>query len=346
LPIRQKNLGRDHLQVADVLFKLGIAHKNRDEFELSSDCLNECLRIRTNMIGQEHTLVADTLYELAGTLRGSLQVSGKLDPTQCYVDAIRIYRQSLGESHVKVAKCLARLGDILEAKKDNKKAGNCYEKAVAIFEVKLKRNPTPEMIQDYNVVRDYEAYAEVLLDWASFLDKTGNDGSAMKTYRRALVLLQVLRSQDDEVINHTLCRIANVLGREGRSREAVQLLEQVKERRIAAVGENHPLVADIYFSLGRLCEKKREYQEAIDALETCLRIRRATLGPFSEEVGGVITEIGVVQAHNAEFAKAIRTWDEALAIYKKTGLSDEDLAIADVREHQQNAKHMLEAMDG
>jgi tetratricopeptide (TPR) repeat protein len=136
-----------------------------------------------------------------------------------------------------------------------------------------------------------------------------------------------------------------VLGREGRSREAVQLLEQVKERRIAAVGENHPLVADIYFSLGRLCEKKREYQEAIDALETCLRFA-ATLGPFSEEVGGVITEIGVVQAHNAEFAKAIRTWDEALAIYKKAGLSDEDLAIADVREHQQNAKHMLEAMDG
>jgi tetratricopeptide (TPR) repeat protein len=132
------------------------------------------------MIGQEHTLVADTLYELAGTLRGSLQVSGKLDPTQCYVDAIRIYRQSLGESHVKVAKCLTRLGDILEAKKDNKKAGNCYEKAVAIFEVKLKRNPTPEMIQDYNVVRDYEAYAEALLDWASFLDKTGNDGIAMK----------------------------------------------------------------------------------------------------------------------------------------------------------------------
>lgn len=345
LPIRQKNLGRDHRSVADVLFKLGIAHKSREEFELSSDCLSECLRIRTNTMGQEHTLVADTLYELAGTLRDSLQVSRKHDPSQCYVDAIRIYRQSLGESHIKVAKCLARLGDILETKKDNKKAGNCYEKAVAIFEVKLKSNPTSEMMEDYKLERDYEAYAEVLLDWARFLDNTGNDGSAMKTYRRALVLLHVLRSKDDEVIDNTLCRIANVLGRGGRSGEAVQLLEQVKERRIASVGENHPLVADIYFSLAQLCEKKRDYQEAIDALETCLRIRRATLGQFSKEVGVVITQIGVVQAHQAEFAKAIRTWDEALAIYKKAGLSDEDLAIADVREHQQNAKHMFETMN-
>lgn len=346
LPIRQKNLGHDHLLVAEVLYKLGISHKKRDEFELGSDCLSECLRIRTNAIGQEDTLVADTLFELAGTLKDSLQVSGKLDPSQCYVDAIRIYRQSLGESHVKVAKCLARLGDILEAKKEIKKAGNCYEKAVAIFEVKLKANPTPEIMRDYNLERDYEAYAEVLLDWAKFLDNTGNDGSAMKTYRRALVLFHVVCGQDDEVIDNTLCRIANVLGRQGRSGEAVQLLEQVKERRIDAVGEDHPLVADVYFSLAQLCEKNRDYQAAIVALENCLRIRRGAIGPFAVEVGAVITQIGVVQAHKAEFGKAIRTWDEALAIYKKAGLTEEDVAVVDVREHQQNANHMLESLEG
>ncbi len=307
--------------------------------------MSECLRIRTSAIGQENTLVADTLFELAGTLKASLQVSGKLDPSQCYVDAIRIYRQSLGESHVKVAKCLARLGDILDAKKDTKKAGSCYEKAVAIFEVKLKANPTPDMMRDYNVERDYEAYAEALLDWARFLDNTGNDGSAMKTYRRALVLLQVVRAQDDEVIDSTLCRIANILNRQGRSAEAVQLLDQVKERRIAAVGEDHPLVADIYFALSHVYEKRRDYQDAIDTLETCLRIRRATLGPFSEEVGAVLTQIGVVQSLKAEFAKAIRTWDEALAIYNKSGLSGDHPAVAEVREHQQNAKRMLATTD-
>jgi tetratricopeptide (TPR) repeat protein len=296
-------------------------------------------------MGQDHDVVADTLFELAGTLKDSLQVSGKLEPSQCYVDAIRIYRQSLGESHVKVAKCLARLGDILEAKKDLKKAGNCYEKAVAIFEVKLKANPTPEILRDYNLECDYEAYAEALLDWATFLDNTGNDGSAMKTYRRALVLLQVVRGQDDEIIDTTLSRIANVLGRQGRSGEALQLLEQVKKRRIAVVGENHPLVADVYFSLSQLCEKNRDYQAATAALESCLRIRRATLGPFTEEVGAVIAQIGVVEAQQTEFSKALRTWDEALAIYKKAGLPQEDVAVLDVKEHQENARHMLERLE-
>lgn len=202
------------------------------------------------------------------------------------------------------------------------------------------------MMRDYDVERDYEAYAEALLDWAKFLDNTGNDGSAMKTYRRALVLLHVVRAQDDDVIDNTLCRIANVLNRQGRSAEAVQLLDQVKERRIQAVGENHPLVADIYFALSQVYEKRRDYQVAIDTLETCLRIRRATLGPFSEEVGAVITQIGVVQSLKAEFAKAIRTFDEALAIYKKSGLSGDDPAFAEVIEHQLNAKRMLATTDG
>jgi tetratricopeptide (TPR) repeat protein len=331
--------------VADILFKLGTSHKKRDEFELASDCLSECLRIRTNAFGQEHQYVADTLFELAGALRDSVQVSGKLDPSQCYVDAIRIYRLSLGESHVKVAKCLSRLGDILERKKETKKAGNCYEKAVAIFEVKLKSNPTPEIMRDYNVERDYEAYAEVLLDWAKFLDNTGNDGSAMKTYRRALGLLQIIRADDSDLIDNTLCRIANVLGRQGRAGEAMQLLDQVKERRISAVGENHPLVADVYFSISHVLDKNRDYQGAVEALETTLRIRRATLGPFSEEVGSVLAQIGIVQAHATEFAKAIRTWDEALAIYNKAGLLETDLIVLDVREHQQNAKHMLESIE-
>ena len=332
--------------MSDVLFRLGIIHKKKEEYELGSDCLSECLRIRTAAKGEDHTIVADTLFELAGTLKDSRLVSGKLDPSQCYVDAIRVYRQSLGESHVKVAKCLARLGDILEAKGDRKKAGNCYEKSVAIFESKLESNPNIEVVRDLNLEEDYEAYAEALLDWATFLDSTGNDGSAMKTYRRALMLFQNLRGRDDEIIDNTLCKIANVLGRQDRFGEALQLLEQVKKRRISSVGENHPLVADVLFALSQLFDKKRDYYSAMSSLENCLRIRRATMGPFSEEVASVQMHIGIVQANRADFKAAMRSWDEARAIYRKAGLEEDDEAVLAVKQHQSNAKHMLESIDG
>lgn len=342
---RQKNCGDGNLAVAEVLFKLGCTHKRRDEYETSADYFSECLRIRTAAYGPDHVSIADTLYELAGSMTESEKVSGKIDPPQCYVDAIRIYRQSLGESHVSVAKCLARLGDIMESKNDMQKAGSCYEKAVAIFENKLSDNPSPEDISSIELEDDYEAYAAAVLDYAAFLDGIGNDGSAMKTYRRALGLYRVLRGQDDEIIDETLCKIANVLGRQDRFGEALHLLEEVRKRREAA-GQDQPFVGDVYFALANLHEKQREYPQAIAALDVCLRIRRATSGAFSEEVGTVLSCIGRMQAHRADFKSAMRSWEEALAIFEKAGVPGDSEEVQAVLGLLANAHQTLATMRG
>ena len=345
LPGRQKSCtGTDQIPVANVLFKLGSMHKRRDDNETSADYFSECLRIRTTAYGPDHVTIADTLYELAGAMTDGEKVSGKIDPPQCYVDAIRIYRQTLGESHVSVAKCLARLGDIMESRNDLAKAGNCYEKSVAIFETNLSDNPSPQDIDSLSMEDDYEAYASAVLDYASFLDSAGNDGSAMKTYRRALVLYRALRGGDDEVIDETLCKIANVLGRQERFSEALQLLEQVRKRREAS-GDEQPFVGDVYFALANLHEKQREYPRAIAALEVCLRIRRATTGAFSEDVGTVLKNIGRMQAQRADFRAAIRSWEEALAIYQKAGVPSDTEDVKQIYNMLGNAEHMLETMD-
>lgn len=320
-------------------------HKRIEGYERSADYFSECLRIRSAVYGPDHSAIADTLFELAGAMTEGENVSGKLDPAQCYIDAIRIYRQSLGESHIAVAKCLARLGDIMEQKGNQQKAGSCYEKSVAIFESKLDDGPAIEDIDDLQLEDDYEAYAAAVLDWATFLDGRGNDGSAMRTYRRALVLYKALRGGEDEIIDDTLCKIADVLGRQERVTEALKLLEEVKKRRIAAVGENHPFVADIYYSLSKLHEKQREYAHAISSLEACLRIRRATAGPFSEEVGDVLTSIGSIQASKADFRTAVRSFEEALAIFKKAGVSKDDNKVTTACELLANAEHMLEVVE-
>jgi tetratricopeptide (TPR) repeat protein len=333
--------------VAEVLFKLGKCHKRRREFDLATDCLVECLRIQISAKGEDNETVGDTLFELGGTLLQESSLDhGNTDPAQCFVDAIRIYRHSLEDTNsIKIGKCLAKLGLVLSAKKAFQKAGNCYEKAITIFDASLIPNPTREMLNDYDVQCDYEAYAEALLDWARFLDIGGNDGSAIKTYRRALVLMKVINGSDD-VIDDTLCRIANILGRQQHAGEAVDLLEQVKNRRIASVGENHSLVADVHLLLAFILEKKRDYPAAIVSLQKCLQIRHTLGDSHSLDVAATLTQIGVNQAHQAEFATAIRTWDEAIVILKKNGVADEDVGILNIKEHQENARHMLESLEG
>ena len=345
LAARQKSLGRDHLLVGEVLFKLGTLHGRREEWDLGSDCFSECLRIRTLVRGADHLEVADTLFQLAGCLKYS-ENKGKLDPSQCYADAIRVYRQVLGENDVSVGKCLAKLGGILDAKNDHKKAGGCYERAVVIFESQLREDPSREEMNHLSLEDDYDAYAGALFDYGTFLDRTGSDGSAMKTYRRALQLYQTVRGRDHEMVGTTLCKIASVLSRLERFTEAMQLYGEVLKRRISEVGDTHPLVADVYYGMSQLLDKKKEYQAATLSIEKCLRIRRATLGPWSEEVADTLIMAGVIQRNRASFKGAMESWDEALAVYKKAGVADEDEKVIDVLKLVGAARQMQDSLEG
>lgn len=346
LTVRQKVHGRDHLLVADVLFRLGTSHKKRGESDLGSDCLAECLRIRTVAKGEDDICVADALFELAGTLGESLSASINLDPTQCYVDSIRIYRQSQGEHRIKIAKCLACLAKMMEAKKNVEKASSCYKQAVGIFEAKLSLTPTNEELMDYRIELEYEAYIGVVLDYATFLDHEGSDGLAMENYHRAVGLLRNVRGEHDGDIDSVLAKVAAVLDRQNRTEEALTLLQTVKERRISALGEDHPIVATTLYEISKVLDKQENHEAALESLEECLRIRRATKGRFSESVAFTLLQIGVVQAHAAQFEEAIITWNDALATYKRAGFQDEDVAVINVLEYQESAKHMLETLNG
>jgi len=291
---RRDDDDHDALLVADVLFRLGINHKQqqqqqqhdpRRQLELASACFAECLRVRTIAAAAAKEdddigctiLVADALYELAGTIirSSSLQqettstTTTNLDPTECYVDAIRIYKKassslSLEEDdddnnkqqrkqqqqhshHIKIAKCLARLAKIMESSNDDndsvEKASSCYQQAVSIFESELPPIPTHEALMDYRIELDYEAYIEVLLDYAVFLHRnttTDNNNNLlllpMDICHRAVTLLQsgVRVCENDEAIDTALRQVAGILNSHNRPEESLQLLQKVEERKATA----------------------------------------------------------------------------------------------------------------
>lgn len=219
LTIRQTIYDRDHVLIANTLFHLGKAHTQLGESDLGSACLEECLRIRVVAKGDEYDMisVADALFELAATLDENPQKDDNdhdttdnkiLDPTQCYVDAIRIYRkestQLEKDYYIQIAKCLACLAQIKSNNKDEEdieKSKSCYKQALDIFESKLSLTPTEESLMDYRIVIDYEAYVQVLLDYATFLSKHGSDedDSSMEIHQRAEILIQRIpqRCEDD-----------------------------------------------------------------------------------------------------------------------------------------------------
>mmetsp|Transcript_15993 Transcript_15993/g.24209 ORF Transcript_15993/g.24209 Transcript_15993/m.24209 type:complete len:376 (+) Transcript_15993:126-1253(+) len=219
LTIRETIYDRDHVLIANTLFHLGKAHTQLGDSDLGSACLEECLRIRVVAKGNEYDMisVADALFELAATLDENPKRDDNddnttdnkiLDPTQCYVDAIRIYRkestQSEKDYYIQIAKCLAHLAKIKNNNKDEEdieKSKSCYKQALDIFESKLSLTPTEESLMDYRIVMDYEAYVQVLLDYTTFLSNHGSDddNSSTEIHQRAEILIQRIpqRCEDD-----------------------------------------------------------------------------------------------------------------------------------------------------
>jgi len=215
---------------------------------------------------------------------------------------------------------------------------------VNIFAFQLRDDLTREEIHNLALEDEYESYAGALFDYGTFLDGTGSDGSAMKTYRQALKFYQILRGRDHEIIGITLCRIATILGRQKRFTEAMQLYGEVLKRRLSDLGDTHPLVADVFYGICVLLDHKRDYPAAIASIEKCLRIRRATLGAWSEPVAEALTMMGIILKNRADFKGALESWEEALAVYKKAGVPDDCEKVISVLKLEGIARTMMESV--
>jgi tetratricopeptide (TPR) repeat protein len=130
--------------------------------------------------------------------------------------------------------------------------------------------------------------------------------------------------------------------RQNQFTEALELFRGSIRIRKALLGEDDALVGDVYLAMGVLYDKMQSYDEAMCALEECMRIRSKLPTGNALPLAMVLTHIGIVHGNRSDFSAALSCWDDALALYKQCGLPDEDPAIMAVQSHKVKAKEMLE----
>lgn len=59
------------------------------------------------------------------------------------------------------------------------------------------------------------------------------------------------------------------------------------------------------------------------------------------EVAQVVVNIGVVRGNKGDFSGALKSWQKALAIYRKHGLEDDHALVAAVLGHQDLALNLI-----
>ena len=109
LEIRERTLGKDHLEVAQVLDNLGAIPLQQERFDEAVQIYARGLEIRRRALGDDHPDVAASWNALGAAQYGLHQTESARDS---YEHAATIWRKALGEAHPNVAAALVNLANL------------------------------------------------------------------------------------------------------------------------------------------------------------------------------------------------------------------------------------------
>lgn len=149
LAIREKTLGKEHLDVAASLYNLAEVYSKSGRSDesgqkyLAESLFKRSLAIREKILGRNSFEVAQVLKSLAWIYRMESLDSSELakgkhaEAKSFYKEALAIAEKSLGKNHLEVASFLDGLAVLYVDEKDYRKAESLYQHSLAIREKAL-----------------------------------------------------------------------------------------------------------------------------------------------------------------------------------------------------------------
>ena len=224
LELQTEVLGPDHPTTLITLENLGGVLYQTERYEESKEIVFRVLEGRKRVLGPNHPDVAKTNYNLAMNAISTGNPNGAIELLE---SALVIYR-AVGEDHINMADCLAKLGEIRMDLKDYEGAALDYAGAV---DLRKKLGLDDAVLSFWLHQQGYAVYA------------TDNAEKAVPIFREAFELRVQFFGEAHVNTLTTEYMLAMVLHRAGRDEEAEPLAIDFYERTLAAKGPDDPKVA-------------------------------------------------------------------------------------------------------
>lgn len=311
LEIREKAVGLDNLDLADILDQLAIVLSVKAEYAKAEPLFQRALKIRETEQGANHPDVAYSLNNLAlfYQFQGEYEKAGSL-----FQRAIDVFEKALGPEHPTLAQPLNNLGVVSLQKGEYVDAERFFRRSLAIREKVLG----PEHV---DVAQSLGNLALVYLDQAKYAE-------AEQLYQRALLIREKVQGPEHPELFNTLNNFADLYRLKGDYKKAEPLLLRALEIYRKAFGDDHPNVARALDRLAVFYTVKDEYSKAEPLFRQALAIREKKLGPNHPETADSLQGLAIFYSVIGDYAKAEPLYQRALAIQEKTvGPEHPNLAV-------------------
>ncbi|MFH1313734.1 MAG: CHAT domain-containing tetratricopeptide repeat protein [Candidatus Eisenbacteria bacterium] len=341
--LKEKILGGDHPDVAEVLTDMAFLQKQLGNYEEARSVDEQVLAVRKRNLGPEHLEVGRSLHGLGEACLGLSDYDGA---EQLYRQSLSIFEKTLGPEHPEVALSLSGLGELHYYRGDYNLAKPLLERALAIREKTL----TPEhpdvttsteilavlyytlgmygdaepLFKRVNGIREtalgpeHPDVATGLGNLGSLYEEQGRHADAEPLYKRALEITEKAYGVGHPDVAWCLHNLAGLYATLGRYADAEPLYERAFETFEKAFGPEHPDVATCLNNLAVLYERQGRYADAEPVHKRVLEIREETLGPEHPHVASSLSNLAGVYLSQGRYTDAEPLQKRALSIWEKT----------------------------
>ncbi len=336
LELRERMLGRAHVDVAQSLEDLGTLLHRRQRLDEARPLLLRALSMRQQLLDDdtriarstfdvaalEHTMArydtAEALYRRALRLWTSASASGGQDAINARF-RLGVLLRDRGED--RAADSVLR--EVLELQRARLGAGSAdaARTMVQLASLSARRGDFPgaeTWLREALVVRqrvfgdDHPEVAGNLSLLASTLAFQGKLDEAERLHRAALERLRRLLGPDHSDIAGALNSLALVVKARGDTARAEALMRESMRMYGRVRGTEHPLTLAVARNVAHIRMARGDLATAERMFRSILASRRAALGPTHEYVASSLNDIGAVLGAAGRFAEAEASYRETL----------------------------------
>ena len=288
IEIRERALGANHLEVAQVLNNLATVYHAKGEYAKAGPLFRRALDIKEKALGPEHPDVAGALNNLAIFYIHSSDYS---KAESLFERALALKVKALGPDHPDVAMASNNLALVYHERGDDLKAEPLFRRALSIWEKALG----PE----------HPRVSYALLNLAKLYQDKGDYAEAEPLLRRALAIDEKALGPDHPDVAFTLNNLAALHYDKGEYAKAELLSQRALILREKALGPESLDVAQSLCSLARVCRARGDYAKSESLFLRALRIRENALGPEHPDVAWSLNYLAWLYAGKGDIAEAI-----------------------------------------
>jgi len=286
----------DDDDLAESLFQLGIANRNKANFKSALLHFRESAKIRYLLPGGKESLsLARTLLDQGGVHESI----GEYDKAfALYRESLKVRRQALGPDSTQVASVIFCIGNIHRRRGEYEKALSCWNEALRI------RNAAP--------MKNSLSIASSLYNLGVVHESLGDKDRADKLFCEALQIYRDIIGRD--LVHEPRKRSA------GPSTNEIDLEEsQLSEfseslKRYCDKINDRPAVAETLFNVGSLFDKLSDYSEALKFYRSAIAINASDFGRDHISLGNFHYAVGIAYHIQGRCSDALNYINESLRI--------------------------------